>query len=57
MLLLEGSFVELLEAEGTDKVLRVELSAHSGDAAAGDGALAAGTQRAATLVVMRLTER
>lgn len=41
VLLLEGALVELLEAEGTDEVLRVELLGHGGDAAARDGFLAA----------------
>lgn len=57
VLLLEGALVELLEAEGADKVLRVELLAHGGDAAARDGLLAAGAQRAAPLVVVRLAVR
>lgn len=55
VLLLEGALVELLEAEGTDKVLRVELLGHGGDAAARDGLLAAGAQRASPLVVVHLT--
>lgn len=54
VLLLEGALVELLEAEGTDEVLRVELLGHGGDAAARDGLLAAGAQRAAPLVVVHL---
>lgn len=57
VLLLEGALVELLEAEGADKVLRVELLAHGGDAAARDGLLAARAQRAAPLVVVRLAVR
>lgn len=57
ILLLEGAFVELLEAESAHKVLWVELLAHGSDAAAGDGLLAAGAQRAAPLVVVRLTVR
>lgn len=44
VLLLEGALVELLEAEGTDEVLRVELLSHGGDAAACDGLLAAGAE-------------
>lgn len=55
VLLLEGALVELLEAEGTDEVLGVELLGHGGDAAARDGLLAAGAQRAAPLVVVHLT--
>lgn len=54
VLLLEGALVELLEAEGTDEVLRVELLGHGGDTAARDGLLAAGAQRAAPLVVVHL---
>lgn len=57
VLLLEGAFVELLKAESAHKVLRVELLAHGGDAAARDGLLAAGAERAAALVVVRLTVR
>lgn len=55
VLLLEGALVELLEAKGTDEVLRMELLGHGGDAAAGDGLLAAGAQRAAPLMVVNLT--
>lgn len=54
ILLLKGAFVELLEAEGTDEVLWVELLGHGCDAAAGDGLLAAGAERAAPLVVVHL---
>lgn len=54
ILLLEGAFVQLLQAESTHKVLWVELLAHGSDAAAGDGLLAAGAQRATPLVVVRL---
>lgn len=57
VLLFEGAFVELLEAESTHKVLWVELLAHGCNAAAGDGLLAARAQRAAPLVVVRLTVR
>lgn len=57
VLLLEGAFVELLEAEGADEVLRVELLGHGGDAAARDGLLAAGAERAAALVVVHLAVR
>lgn len=54
VLLLEGAFVELLEAESAHKVLRVELLAHGCNAAARDGLLAARAQRAAPLVIVRL---
>lgn len=57
LLLLKRALVELFETEGADEMLRVELSAHSGDAAAGDGALAARAQRTTPLMVMGLTER
>lgn len=57
VLLLEGSFVELLQAEGAHKVLRVELLGHGSDAAARDRLLAAGAQRAAALVVVHLAVR
>lgn len=55
ILLLEGALVELLEAKGAHEMLGVELLGHGGDAAAGDGFLAARAQRAATLVVVHLT--
>lgn len=54
VLLLEGAFVQLLEAEGAHKVFGVELLAHGRDAASRDGLLAAGAQGAAPLVVVRL---
>lgn len=57
VLFFEGAFVELLQAEGADKVLRVELLGHGGDAAARDGLLAAGAQGAAPLVVVHFTVR
>lgn len=57
ILLLESALVQLLEAESTNKVLRVELLAHGGDAAPRDGLLAARAQRAAALVVVRLAVR
>lgn len=54
VLLLEGALVQLLQAEGAHKVLRVELAEHGGNAAAGDGLGAAGAQRAPLGVVVRL---
>lgn len=57
ILLFEGALIKLLEAEGAHKVLRVELLAHGCDAAAGDGLLAAGAQRATPLVVVGLAVR
>lgn len=44
VLLLESALVELLEAKGAHEMLGVELLGHGGDAAAGDGLLAAGAQ-------------
>lgn len=55
ILLLEGSFVKLLKAKGTDKVLGMELLPHSGDTTASDGLLAARTQRSTAFVIMNLT--
>lgn len=55
VLLFEGAFVELLQAEGADKVLRVELLGHGCDAASCDGLLAAGAEGAAPLVVVHFT--
>lgn len=55
VLFFKGAFVELLEAEGADKVLRVELLGHGRDAAACDGLLTAGTKGAASLVVVHFT--
>lgn len=54
VLLLEGALVELPEAEGADEVLRVELAEHGGDAAAGDGLVAARAEGAALAVVVGL---
>ena len=55
VLLLEGAFVQLLEAESTHKVLRVELLGHGCDAASRDGLLTAGAEGAAALVVVDFT--
>lgn len=55
VLLLEGALVELLEAEGTDEMLRVELLGHGSNAAACDGLLAAGAQRTPPLMIVHLT--
>lgn len=52
VLFFEGAFVELFQAEGTDKVLRVELLGHGGDATSRDGLLTAGAEGAAALVVV-----
>lgn len=55
VLLFERSFVELFQAEGAHKVLRVKLLGHGGDAAASDRLLAARAERAAVLMVVNLT--
>lgn len=55
VLLLEGAFVELLEAEGTDKMLRVEFLSHGCDAAACYGLLATRAKRATPFMVVNLT--
>ncbi len=55
VLLFECALVQLFKAEGADEMLGVELLAHGGDAAAGDGFLTAGAEGAAVLVVMSLT--
>lgn len=55
VLLLEGALIELLEAEGTDKMLRVELLAHRRDAPACYGLLTARAERATSFMVVNLT--
>lgn len=55
VLFFKGAFVELFQAEGADKVLRVELLGHGCDAAACDRLLAAGAEGAAALVVVHFT--
>lgn len=55
VLLLEGSFVELFEAEGTDEVFGVKLLGHRSDAAPRDWLLTAGAKRASAFVVMHFT--
>lgn len=57
VLLLEAAFAQGFEAELTHKVLRVELGAHGGDAAAHNGLLARLAHAATGLVVVRLTQR
>ena len=56
-LLLESSLVELLQAEGADEMLRVELPEHGGDAATGNRFVAAGAQRASEGVEVGLAVR
>lgn len=55
VLFFKGAFVELFQAEGAHKVLRVELLGHGCDAAARDWLLTAGAERAAALVVVHFT--
>lgn len=57
VLLLEGAFIELPQAEGADEVLGVELAEHGRDAPAGYGLVAARAQWAALPVVVRLAVR
>jgi hypothetical protein len=56
-ILLEGAFVELLEAEGADKVLGVEFAKHGGDTSSRDGFSASGTKRAFEGMEMGLAVR
>ena len=49
---LEGPLVELLEAEGADKVLGVELPEHGGDATTVDGFAAPGARGTLHLVLV-----
>lgn len=57
VLFFKGAFVELFQAEGTGKVLRVELLGHGCDAAACDWLLTAGAEGAAALMVVHFTVR
>lgn len=57
VLLLERALVQLLQAEGAHEMLRMEFLEHGRNAASGDGFRAAGAQRAALGVVMRLAVR
>lgn len=57
VLLLERALVQLLQAKGAHKVLRVELAEHGGDASASDGLRAAGAQWSSLGVVMCLAVR
>lgn len=57
VMLFEGSLVQLFEAEGADKVLRVEFSEHGSDTATHDRLVARGTQGATLCMVMCLTVR
>lgn len=56
LVLLEGALIELLQAEGAVKVLRVVLLEHGGNAATGNGLAAAGAQGASMVVVVILAE-
>lgn len=55
VLFFKGALVELFQAEGADKVLRVELLGHGCDAASRDGLLTAGAEGATTLMVVHFT--
>lgn len=55
VLLFESAFVELFQAEGTDKVLWMEFLGHGGDAASCDGLLTAGAEGATSFVVVHFT--
>lgn len=55
VLFFKGAFVELFEAEGTDKVLRVEFLRHGRDTATCDWLLTAGAEGATALVVVHFT--
>lgn len=55
VLLLERALVQLLQAEGAHKVLRMELLEHGRNAASGDRFRAASAQGTAFGVIMRLT--
>lgn len=55
VLLLEGAFVKLFEAEGTDEMLRVEFLSHGCDAPASYRLLAAGAKRATSFMVVNFT--
>lgn len=57
VLFFKGAFVELFQAEGTDKVLRMELLGHGCDTAPCDRFLTARAQGAAALVVVHFTVR
>lgn len=54
VLLLERALVQLLQAERADEVLRMELAEHGRDAPARYRLVAAGAQRPALRVVVRL---
>lgn len=55
VLFFKGAFVELFQAEGADKVLRMELLGHGCDAASRDGLLTAGAEGTAALMVVHFT--
>ena len=55
VLLFESAFVELFQAEGTDKVLRVELLGHCRYTASCDGLLTARAEGSTPLVVVHFT--
>lgn len=55
ILFFEGAFVELFQAEGTDKVLRVKFLGHGRDTATSDWLLTARAEGATALMVVHLT--
>lgn len=57
ILLFECSLVELLQAEGTDKMLRVELAVHGSDAASCDRFATASTEGPTFGMIMGFTVR
>lgn len=56
-MLLECTFVEQLQTEGTSKVVRMELLSHGRNALASDGFLALSTQSTSLGMVMDLAVR
>lgn len=55
VLFFKGAFVELFQAEGTDKMLRVKFLGHGRDTATCDWLLTAGAEGATALMVVYLT--
>ena len=57
ILFFEGTFVELLQTESTDKVFWVELFVHGCDTSSSDWFMTACTKRATFGMIMSLTIR
>lgn len=55
VLFFKGAFIELPETKGANEVFWVELPEHGGDAAAGDGLVAAGAEGTSLSVVVSFT--